>query len=308
MARLWDQVVGILRVQRVNYGFIVKLRKFCFLMGLATILATAQAVVLPAEAHSCTCLPTPSAAEAMDNADAVFWGEVTQFERGEWQHRVYLKPERSWKGADDEVVEVVTASSAAACGFNFEIGQSYLVYALATDDDLEVTLCGRTHRADRDEAQAEVAGAGVDWTVVVDPLTTVLGYVHVQLERRISDRFTLYMGPHLRLFDSVFSDEKEPYRGYGAELGVRFFPLGGAIDGFWVGIRGVAARVVTHDPAEPASEFGGYVSALAGYTHFLGSRFVLSGGAGMQYIHYEVADFGVSGPLPALHTAAGLRF
>ena len=147
-----------------------------------------------------------------------------------------------------------------------------------------------------------------DWTITVDPLTAALGYPHLQFERRISDDFTAYAGPHMRLYDSVFEDETEPYRGYGAEFGVRWFVFGGAPAGFWLSARTVAAHLTTHAPAEPSSDFGGYTSALAGYTYFLKDWFVLSGGAGVQYLYYDIDDFGTRTLFPAMHTTFGVAF
>ena len=59
------------------------------------------------------------------------------------------------------------------------------------------------------------------WTVTVDLLTTYLGFVHIQTEYTLSRSISIYAGPHLRLFSAPGS-EREPYRGYGAETGVRF--------------------------------------------------------------------------------------
>lgn len=145
------------------------------------------------------------------------------------------------------------------------------------------------------------------WTVQVDPLTTALGYVHLQVEGAVAPDWSIYAGPHLRLFDSVLDDKDEPFVGVGLELGVRWFFHGVAPEGAWAQVRGVLAYVTTDDPAE-ATSAGGYVSALVGYTAILGDVFVLAGGAGVQYIDYGVGGYGVEGIFPALHTALGVAF
>lgn len=144
------------------------------------------------------------------------------------------------------------------------------------------------------------------WTVQVDPVTTALGFVHVQIERRLARSVSLYAGPHLRLFRGVVTSDEEDNTGIGAELGVRWFPLAGpgAPEGFWVQARGVLARVSKEGEAEP----GGYLSALAGYTHIASDRWVLSGGLGVQYIHYVAGGVGLEGIIPAAHTAIGVAF
>ena len=142
-----------------------------------------------------------------------------------------------------------------------------------------------------------------NWTVQVDPLTTVLGFVHVQVERAIGDHFSIYAGPHLRLFSSPFSDA-EDFTGIGAELGVRWYMLGGAPKGWWALLRGVGAHLYTDDN----TALGGYVSGLGGYTWILWDRLVLAAGAGVQYLHYTIDDLGPSGIAPAAHTTVGFAF
>lgn len=151
------------------------------------------------------------------------------------------------------------------------------------------------------------AADGPAWTVTVDPLTTALGYVHVQTERRVSGAFSVYAGPHLRLFDGILTDEPEPYIGLGGEVGVRWFPWGAAPKGGWVMLRTVGARVSTTEGPKQAA-FGGYSSALVGGTAIVKDVLVLSGGAGFQQLYYTVGPYGPSGPFVALHTNVGVAF
>lgn len=149
------------------------------------------------------------------------------------------------------------------------------------------------------------------WTVTVDPLTTALGFVHVQVERRFGPRASVYVGPSLRLYDSVFGFPAGPYRGYGGEVGVRGFVWGVAPRGAWVMARGVLADVVPVAPGGKGGrgEVGGYTSLLVGYTGILGPGLVLSGGAGVSYFAYgPESQGGVHGVLPAAHTNIGWAF
>ena len=288
-----------------------------------------SAVMVAGEAHACSCMRPPPPEEALEAAEAVFFGEVEAVEASHRSLRVEIRVDHRWKGLDTDHLEVWTASSGAACGVSFQPGQSYLVYADRHDDRLVASLCSRTRRAEWKSAVEELGveepdsvdmgeasqkgavdknGSDANWTVVVDPVTTALGFVHVQIERRLADRWTLYAGPHLRLFDGVSTPEDESYRGYGGELGVRYYPFGDAIDGLWIGLRGVGAMVTAADSANTARSFGGYASGLVGYTWILQERFVLSGGAGIQYINYGVDDMGNDTLFPAFHTALGVAF
>lgn len=142
------------------------------------------------------------------------------------------------------------------------------------------------------------------WTVTVDPLTTAIGFAHVQVERTLCGRASLYAGPSLRLFDGVLPASNGPYIGLGAEVGLRGFLVGEAPEGAWAMARGVLARVSSGD----AAEVGGYASALVGYTAVLGPGLVLSGGAGASWFDYGVLGHGVHGFAPALHTNVGWAF
>ncbi len=142
------------------------------------------------------------------------------------------------------------------------------------------------------------------WTLQVDPLTTYLGYVHLQVERALGEHVSVYAGPHLRLFTPPTAEAPEDHLGVGVELGVRVFPWGGAPEGAWAQVRGVGARVWEGDD----TSWGGYVSGLVGYTAIFGDLFVLSGGAGLQYLNYQVNGLGPRGVFPALHTTLGVAF
>jgi len=143
-------------------------------------------------------------------------------------------------------------------------------------------------------------------TIQLDPLTTALGFVHLQTEVAVAERVSVYAGPHLRLFDNLVFGEPENIVGYGVEVGVRYFLTGTAPEGAWALVRGVGAWIEA--PDADTSGVGGYVSALGGYTWIGGGWLVLSGGLGVQYLHYHVAGLGPKGVLPAAHTAIGVAF
>lgn len=79
---------------------------------------------------------------------------------------VTFRVSRVFKGELGEEVTVKTAGNSAACGYGFEEGASYVVYARAQDEGLSTGLCSGTKRADDAEADFAVLGAGV---VPVDP-------------------------------------------------------------------------------------------------------------------------------------------
>ncbi len=152
------------------------------------------------------------------------------------------------------------------------------------------------------------AALAFQWTVTVDPLTTAIGFTHVQVERRLGPRASLYASPSLRLYDGILADINGPYRGLGLEVGGRAFLRPTAPEGAWLMLRGVGARLSTTGEGPKTARWGGYTSLLAGGT-FIGARgLVLSGGLGASLFQYSVAGDGVEGLGLAAHTNLGWAF
>ncbi len=129
---------------------------FSFKMTIAIAMTLLFA---PAEAEACTCVSPPSAIAALMSSQAVFEGVVVdidptesfvkskEFEFGREQSRVTLKVIRAWKGVRVDQVAVVTDRGGASCGFHFQSGLRYLVYAKRFQGRLTTDICTRTIEA-----------------------------------------------------------------------------------------------------------------------------------------------------------------
>ncbi|MGH7490769.1 MAG: FlgD immunoglobulin-like domain containing protein [bacterium] len=106
----------------------------------------------PQESQACSCLPPPPPAEAVAAADAVFLAKVIAFEEmpAQYERLARLQMERIWKGRPEEADSVYTALNSAACGYDFQLGGTYLIYANRREPGrLWTHLCSRTaHVAD----------------------------------------------------------------------------------------------------------------------------------------------------------------
>ena len=126
---------------------------------LSLVLLGAAMAVMPCLPR-CVCAPeAPDTAGAIsvaiEDADAILLGRVVGMERvylpgdadqgfADWRE-VTLSIERRWKGTGDRLVRVRTPWHAALCGFPFEDGRDYLVYAGVGDDGrLRTDACTRT--------------------------------------------------------------------------------------------------------------------------------------------------------------------
>lgn len=128
------------------------------LLALATT-AAAWAALAPATADACSCVSPPPPAQAKESAAAVFEGRVTRIEDPDTQPKVHFQVVRSFKGPSHETLTVRTASNSAACGYGFEEGKSYLVYA-SDEGGLTTSLCSRTQPIEHAAGDLSELGLG----------------------------------------------------------------------------------------------------------------------------------------------------
>ncbi|HKZ71005.1 MAG TPA: hypothetical protein VJ020_13050 [Anaerolineales bacterium] len=123
-----------------------------YLLPIATLVALLLAQPSPAWACSCV-LPDPPPI-AFANTDAVFVGRVTQINDPSWPGimasgadpvRVVFQVNDSWKGVATTTVMVETAVSGASCGYVFDTGKRYVVYAYNDSGVWNTNMCTRTN-------------------------------------------------------------------------------------------------------------------------------------------------------------------
>jgi hypothetical protein len=140
------------------------------MLGFLALLG-ALTVAGPCKTGVCSCAGPRDSPSALASADAVFTARVLsvrdtavgrETERGPWQmRRVTLRVDRVWKGVESRTVVVITGMGGGDCGFPFQRGKSYLVYAHgAGDGSLGAGICGRT---------AELAYADADLRQLGEP-------------------------------------------------------------------------------------------------------------------------------------------
>lgn len=139
----------------------------------------------PSLASACSCMSPPAPKVALANSAAVFVGRVTSVEKGEFSNKFQFAISKQWKGVKGKSASIVTATSSAACGINFDSDRDYLVYAFKTegDDQLRTNLCTRTTRAA--DATTDMAELGAPVATVAAPAMTYptddSGVVHINV-------------------------------------------------------------------------------------------------------------------------------
>lgn len=157
--------------------------------GCLLLVVLGVSLLRPAVAHACSCvIPGEPDAERARSA-AVFSGTVVavdarerrapwlQFSRTfpfvHWGQAAPINPElidwtptrvtfevaQVWKGNITQQQTIFTGTGGGDCGYGFDQGQEYIVYAYEAGEKLATGICGRTQALGL--AQADLAALGV---------------------------------------------------------------------------------------------------------------------------------------------------
>jgi hypothetical protein len=145
-------------------------------MRTVTIMLVVVAVYLAPAASACSCRTPPPPAEHFAQVDMVFKAKVVDIEHSSWflkriwlglwmilrdgdiddrrycrdyGKRVDFEITEAWKGVQSRGLTLRTGRGSGDCGYEFEVGKTYLVYAYSGNDDTcNVSLCSRTGEID----------------------------------------------------------------------------------------------------------------------------------------------------------------
>lgn len=124
--------------------------KMSFLV-FAIIAAVTTMMAIP-PVYSCSCVPTPPPEQAFQDADAVLMGKVISIQNGPGQYYITakLRVSKIWKGERDFSTALITTSDdGAMCGFNFQTGKSYVIYAYKNQDGrFQTNNCTRSRSSE----------------------------------------------------------------------------------------------------------------------------------------------------------------
>jgi hypothetical protein len=117
-------------------------------LGFFFLLLTVSLLLMSSSAQACSCVqPGPPAAE-FEQFDAVFTGVVTAFTQpSDFDRKATLSLMKVWKGDFNRLDKIYTGPNSAACGYEFQVGKSYVIYAWETDaGHFRTNICTRTAR------------------------------------------------------------------------------------------------------------------------------------------------------------------
>ncbi len=155
-------------------------RRFCLLLfSLALIFLSGSLT----QVFACSCLQPQPVCEAFGSAKAVFVGEVIEGKSAERMsdmigaktrdNSFVFKVSQNFFGAEeDKNITILTGFGFGDCGYPFQKGEKYLVYAYEHEGKLYTSICSRTRPAASVEDDFEelkylllTSGAKIDGTV-----------------------------------------------------------------------------------------------------------------------------------------------
>lgn len=139
--------------------------------NLQRLVAVLLLLLVPSIGFACSCDLPPMNKTAKQlvelehkESTAVFVGEVIEIIVPETPPgglprpaEVKFKVQKQWKGVAGDEIKVFTATICCMCGYNFEVGVSYLVYAYGTEG-LWTNTCTRTTPLGDAEKDLKVLG------------------------------------------------------------------------------------------------------------------------------------------------------
>jgi hypothetical protein len=153
-------------------------------LGLLLLLLSALSLLDIHTALACSCAPPGSPGEALDGAAAVFAGQVVALDFGGPVDGVFstgdpvevtFRVSALWKGPSQRSMVVHTVRSTVSCGYEFQLGREYLVYATGSDKHLATGLCTRTRPLE--QAGVDLAELGDSLPLPPEPPPSLLGFL-----------------------------------------------------------------------------------------------------------------------------------
>ena len=155
---------------------------------LLFVIIVSMLVIGTESAYACSCaLPGPLDEELI-NASAVFTGKVVKLAEpiggigpisSADPIKVTFQVYTVWKGSVSQMTTITTARSGASCGYTFEKGGEYIVYADGSENSLSVSLCSRTQPFDT--AEDDLAILGIGDAPLADSLEWTASFSYVQI-------------------------------------------------------------------------------------------------------------------------------
>lgn len=136
---------------------------FCFIVSMMTIYT-------PSSVYACSCAQPLTVEEELDRSEAVFTGRVLEVKEiknlnGYMTKSALFEVSEIWKGGAESQIIVHTGGGGGDCGYHFEEGKEYLVYANLSNmygdkEQLVSIMCDRTNKLAQAQDDLAILGEG----------------------------------------------------------------------------------------------------------------------------------------------------
>lgn len=142
-------------------------------VSLALMIGVLWILGTPGQAHACSCAQPGTPSEELEKFSAVFAGRVISVQHTyDPDARTVSRDDHTtigfevsavWKGAVRAELSITTPPTGGSCGFVFEEGQEYIVYAYDSpyvDGGYSTAICSRTALLDQAQEDLDALGEG----------------------------------------------------------------------------------------------------------------------------------------------------
>ena len=118
----------------------------------SVVLSIMTVLIFTPSVFACSCPEIADPLTSLEQSTAVFAGRVLNISLDDVpatsadirMKKIDFSVSRAWKGIERIKIRFETASSHVACGYDFSVGNEYLVYASGEKGNLQVSVCSRT--------------------------------------------------------------------------------------------------------------------------------------------------------------------
>ena len=152
---------------------IVSKLAFAGLVSAAVLVGVLWLLGTPGPVYACSCVQPGSPSEELEKFSAVFAGRVVSVDHSyDPEGRTVTRDDRStigfkvsvvWKGAVHEDMYITTPPTGGTCGFTFDVGEEYIVYAYDSNYDdggYSTGICSRTALLGNAQEDLDELGSG----------------------------------------------------------------------------------------------------------------------------------------------------
>lgn len=135
----------------------------CFIVSIVTIF-------IPSNVYACSCVQPLTVEAEFSRSEAVFAGRVLEVKEnrnlsGSVTKSALFEIRQIWKGGSESQIIIQTGGGGGDCGYHFEEGKEYLVYAhrstmYGDEEQLVTIICDRTKVLAQAQVDLAILGEG----------------------------------------------------------------------------------------------------------------------------------------------------